>query len=507
MDEAGRAVSSLAVLHPPPLSKSTYLIGSQCHLRLWRHFYARHLAAPVGETQQFTFNIGHEVGELACRRYPDGHLIAQDHRHVPEALAETRRVLDAGTAPVLFEPAFEHEHVLARPDVLERLPGGGWRLVEVKAILDPKDVHVLDVAIQLWVLRGAGLDVREAGVLTLNGGYVYDGAQLDVHALFKLHPVLDEASALLDGIGAQVRQMRAVLARTEAPTIASGPHCTKPYHCEYHAHCVHNQPAHGIEELPDKYRGFLAKLESAGIHEIKDIPDDFPLNFRQKAARKAVLEGRVQVHGRLGKALAGIKPPVRHLDFETFAQAIPRFARTRPHQPIPFLFSVHAERDGEAPTHTDYLHEGEDDPRPMLVERLLDALGQDGSICVYSFYEGQRLQELVAAVPHKADALAALQPRLFDLCRVVRNNCYHPDFRGSFSLKNVLPALVPGLGYDDMAIADGRTASALYQHALANNDPTERQRTFAALRAYCQRDTLAIVELRKALAHLAGRIG
>ena len=149
----------------PGLSKSTYLMGSQCHLRLWRYFHARHLAAPAGAASQLTFNIGHEVGELACRRYPDGHLIAHDHRHVPEALAETRRVLDAGMAPVLFEPAFEHEHVLARPDVLERLPGGGWRLVEVKAVLDPGDVHVLDVAIQLWVLRGAGLDVREAGVL------------------------------------------------------------------------------------------------------------------------------------------------------------------------------------------------------------------------------------------------------------------------------------------------------------------------------------------------------
>ena len=494
-----------ALIHPD-LSKSTYLIGSQCHLRLWRHFHARRLAAPVGETQQLIFDTGHEVGELACRRYPNGHLIAHDHRHAPEALAETRRVLDAGVVPVLFEPAFEHEHVLARPDVLERLPDGGWRLVEVKAVLDPKDVkdvHVLDVAIQLWVLRGAGLDVREAGVLTLNRGYVYDGARLDVDALFKLHPVLDEASVLFDGIGAQVRQMRTVLARAEAPAVASGPHCTKPYHCEYYAHCVHSQPAHGIEELPDKYKGFLAKLESAGISDIKDIPEDFPLNFRQRAARKAVLEGRIQVHGRLGRALAGIKPPVRYLDFETFAPAIPRFAGTSPFQPVPFLFSVHAERDGEAPTHADYLYEEEDDPRPILVEHLLDALGQEGSICVYSFYEDRMLRDLAAAVPHKADALTALQARLVDLFSVVRNNCYHPEFRGSFSLKNVLPALVPGLGYDDMAIADGRTAAALYQRALATNDATERQQTFAALRAYCQRDTLATLELRKALTALA----
>ena len=120
-------------------------------------------------------------------------------------MAETQRVLDAGAVPALFEPAFEHENLLVRPDVLERLPAGGWRLIEVKSTAGPKPVHVLDVAVQLWVLRGTGVDVRDAGVLTLNRDYVYDGAHLDVHALFKLHPVYDRALALLDGIGARAR--------------------------------------------------------------------------------------------------------------------------------------------------------------------------------------------------------------------------------------------------------------------------------------------------------------
>ena len=99
----------------------------------------------------------------------------------------------------------------------------------------------------------------------------------------------------------------------------------------------------------------------------------------------------------------------------------------------------------------------------MLIERLLEALGQAGSICVYSPYERRTLRHLAAAFPQKADALAAVQARLFDLLPVVREHCYHPQFHGSFSLKNVLPALVPGLGYDDMAVADGREAAAFYQ--------------------------------------------
>ena len=93
--------------------------------------------------------------------------------------------------------------------------------------------------------------------------------------------------------------------------------------------------------------------------------------------------------------------------------------------------------------------------------------------------------------------------RLFDLLPVIRNGYYHPDFRGSFSIKNVLPVLVPGSGYGDLAISDGRTAAVRYAQALKSEDVLERQRTFDDLRAYCARDTLAMIKLRAALTALA----
>ena len=124
--------------------------------------------------------------------------------------------------PALFEPAFEHRRVFARPDVLERLPDGGWRIVEVKSTVKLHEHFILDVALQLWVLRGAGLDVRDAAVLTLNRGYVHDGVRLDVDALFKLHPVFAKALALQERIGEETAAMQAMLARSQAPDIAPG---------------------------------------------------------------------------------------------------------------------------------------------------------------------------------------------------------------------------------------------------------------------------------------------
>ena len=165
-------------MNPHRLSKSRYISGMQCHRRLWYDTHARELAAPVDDSLQAVFDTGHEVGEIARERFPGGHLVAHDHLHIPEALEETRRVVQADAAPVLFEAAFEHERMLVRADVLERLPGGGWRLVEVKSTTRLKEVLILDVAAQLWVLRGAGIDVHEAGVLTLNREYVYDGVRL-----------------------------------------------------------------------------------------------------------------------------------------------------------------------------------------------------------------------------------------------------------------------------------------------------------------------------------------
>ena len=483
------------------LSKSRFMAGHQCHLRLWYDVHERQLMPPIDAAQQAIFDTGHEVGDLARECYPGGHLVAHDYRNVPAALAETRRLIKVDTAPALFEPAFQHDNVLARVDVLQRLSDGGWRMVEVKSTTRCKPEHILDAAVQLWVLRGAGLDVRDAGVLTLNREYVYDGIRLDLDALFKFHPVLDEADALLQSVGEDVVEMQAMVDADNAPNIAPSQHCLKPYVCPYYDHCTRDmpQPEHSISELSGIRASRREELEAMDVTEVRDVPDDFPLNRLQSIIRQAVSDGRDIVHGDLARSLAEITPPVRHLDFETFQPAIPRFAGTRPYDQIPFLFSVRVELDESSNKNVDYLYEDDGDPRPSLIERLLEALGEEGSICTYSSFERMQLEVLAAAFPQYANALDDIISRLVDLLSIVKGNYYHPDFHGSFSIKSVLPAIAPDLGYDDLEIADGQLASIWYARALATADSTQRHRIFDNLRDYCARDTLAMVELRRAL--------
>ncbi len=483
--------------------------GTQCLLRLWYETYRPDLRSEPDEILQAVFDTGHEVGQTACRLYPGGHAVSHDHRHISEALEETRSVIDAGSAPALFEAAFEHRGVLVRADVIERLPGGGWRLVEVKSSTRLKDVFVRDTAVQLWVLQGAGLDVRDAGVLTLNRDYVHDGVALDLEALFRFYPVFDEAQEYCDTVEAEVREMQRMLSRPAAPDIAPGGHCFEPYECPYHAHCTRNvvRPDHGIDELPWLDAGRREALVAAGIEEIRDVPEEFPLSVLQSVVRQTIREGRPAVHGNIAGALAGLESPVRYLDFETFAPAIPRFEGTRPFDAVPFLFSVHAECEGKPLAHTDYLHQGRDDPRKEFADRLIEALAREGSVCTYSGYEGRLIRELGEALPDRAGELRSIEARLFDLLPVVRNGYYNPDFRGSFSIKAVLPVMAAGMGYDDLAISHGQAAAVRYAAALASTDSKHRERTFEDLRAYCARDTLALAKLREALTSLVRKPG
>ena len=90
---------------------------------------------------------------------------------------------------------------------------------------------------------------------------------------------------------------------------------------------------------------------------------------------------------------------------------------------------------------------------------------------------------------------------------MIRTHVYHPAFAGSYSLKAVLPALVPAMTYEDMAVANGQDAGLAWESLVTGSlEQTERERIKRALLAYCGQDTLALVrlleKLRSPFAHL-----
>ena len=242
-------------------------------------------------------------------------------------------------------------------------------------------------------------------------------------------------------------------------------------------------------------------MAELGVTDIREIPPDFTgLNQLQERVRDVVQSGNRYHDPAIAKELGRAKFPVHFLDFETFMPALPVFVGTRPYQAIPFQWSDHVLPKRGQVSHHEFLHEGSDDPRRTFAESLLKTAGKGGSIVVYSGYEGRCLRELEAEFPDLAPDFEKLRARLFDLHPVIKRHVYDEAFHGSFSIKKVLPAIVPHLCYDDLEIGEGSLASLAYEEMRKTSTPADRTAELRCnLLAYCRRDTEAMLELFKVL--------
>jgi len=213
-----------------------------------------------------------------------------------------------------------------------------------------------------------------------------------------------------------------------------------------------------------------------------------------------VVNNRIYLDTDIAGELNRLEYPIHFLDFETFNPALPLYIGTSPYKVIPFQWSDHILNEDGSIRHEEFLHDGFDDPRVEFARTLLQTLGDEGSIVVYSSFEAARIKELMQALPHLSDELHELLARIVDLLKLVRAHCYHPEFHGSFSIKSVLPALVPDLGYSDLEINDGGLASIAYAE-IVNPDTKQERRDHPrkCLLDYCERDTEAEVRLYQTL--------
>ena len=484
----------------PLLSKSRFLAGLQCELRLWHTCYNRDLAAEISPVQQYIFDTGHEVGELATRLYPGGVLIEEDHLHHEEAVLHTRAAMGDSGIKAIFEAAFLHDGVRVRVDVLERLQSGAWHLVEVKSSTVTKDIHVPDVSIQYHVLQGQGLEINGVFLMHLNRDYARDGTRLDLQRLFARSVMTRPALSYGGQIPERLAQFKTMLERSDPPEILPSRHCKNPYECEFWDHCTGRMPEHWVMQLSGITEKKLMELAAQGIHDIREVPETYPLTTIQMRIRDCVIRQSEYIAPELARELANVEYPVHFLDFETASPALPRYAGTRPYQRIPFQWSDHILSKEGSLEHLEYLGDRDMDPREEFARSLLEALAGGGSIFMYTGYEMDIVRDLAGLLPQYRQDLLGTMDRFKDLYAIIRNHYYHPAFHGSYSLKTVLPVVVPGMDYGSLAIREGGHASMKYLHMIDPSHPAEeREQIRQELLAYCGFDTLAMVKIREAL--------
>ena len=177
----------------PRLSKSRILAGLQCLKRLYLEYYQRDLADPVDESRQAIFAAGTAVGVLATKRFPGGRLVAEQHYEHSQAVRATEALLQNASVSCLYESAFTFQDIRTRVDILRRATGGKFDLIEVKSTTGVKDVHIPDVAAQLYAVEGSGLPVDQAFLMHIDSSYVYEGGTLNLEELFSLADVTEDS--------------------------------------------------------------------------------------------------------------------------------------------------------------------------------------------------------------------------------------------------------------------------------------------------------------------------
>lgn len=411
--------------------------------------------------------------------------------------------------------------------------------------LDKVGRYVYDLSYQRFVLEEALKTKKEVEyyLVVLNSSYVHDGKVND-----KNEPIYGDDIVSFFNMTSLTKKMipvikndqKTVLNRLEtmygAP-VPLGPHCQRKdaRQCIFHDICYAHIPEknsifsyigghHGFKDSKgEKHERF--DLINEGLVEALDIPDDW-LERKNNQIQKQVMISKEPFYDyqKIKSAVQSLKYPIYHLDFETFPCPLPRFYGEKPYAQSLFQFSIHIEHapgvcDKEKDNYS-FIATEHIDLRKDLIEAMLDVIKPDGgSIMVYNMsFEKTRLKEMAELFPEYRERLIDLMDRLVDLWYFLKGNkklfeslgfesekesvfnFYHDELNGSFSIKKVLP-IFTSLTYKGMPIPNGVQAIVCYaKFPYMDKETFEFQ--YNALKAYCQQDTWAMVEILEALRKL-----
>ena len=88
-----------------------------------------------------------------------------------------------------------------------------------------------------------------------------------------------------------------------------------------------------------------------------------------------------------------------------------------------------------------------------------------------------------------------------DLKPIVKDHYYHPDMKGSWSLKSVTACIAPEMSHANLEeVTDGMAAQRAYlEIIMPGTDNVRRESLRNKLFEYCKLDTLAMVSITRLL--------
>jgi hypothetical protein len=252
------------------------------------------------------------------------------------------------------------------------------------------------------------------------------------------------------------------------------------------------------------------ELYREGIISINDVPLDYPLNKNNKLQLDVHKSGKAIIDKKAIKNfLSDLSYPLYFMDFETFQPAVPLYDNSKPYQQIPFQYSIFLKKNKNSEAeHYEFLAEPGIDPRLKFIENLLKVTKNKGDVLVYNkTFEITRLNEIARDFPEYGEEIEKLISRIKDLMIPFQKKYYYsPEMKGSYSIKAVLPALVPELSYDNLEINEGGLASVAYESLQTETDLMFIAEIKQQLLEYCKLDTLGMVRILEKLETIGEKV-
>ena len=487
------------------LSKSEYMMFLKHPGLLWVKKYRKDLLPVVDDNLQAIFQQGNEFEAYAESLFPNVKRLGFQGYNSYLQLPEKTEAAWRSGANCVAQGRYEFQELTCITDLLEKLPENGYKLVEIKSSTKAKEEHYLDLAFQWVVLEGAGYDILNCELALVNSEFVREGA-VDPKEFVKFVDVTAAVKAKLEDTKTNISEALSVIKQKEMPPI--NPEFAKlnsyAEWMEIRKKLLPSVPDGSIYKLPSINAEQVYNLLKKGITSENEVPEGAKLYPSTKKYLRAKKIGHQEVDvGRLRQFMDRLTYPLYFFDYETSQNLIPKWDGTKPYQQVTFQYSLHVlDEPGGNLRHLEYLHQNQGNPAPELLEKLKMHMGNSGSVLSwYAKFERMRNNELSAMYPEYKELLEGINSRLIDLMDpFAEEMVVDPDFNGSASIKSVLPVFCPKLGYNDLEIKEGQSAARLWKKATFElQDEHEKNRIYANLIKYCERDTYAMVAIYEKL--------
>lgn len=490
-------------MEKPILSKSTFIRGLQCEKSLYLYKHNYNLRDGISTQLQAIFNQGTNVGLLSHQLFPNGaDASPSDHFKIQESVLKTKEFIDRGQS-IIYEATFQFNGVLVALDILAK-DEEGWKAYEVKSSTSISDTYINDTAIQYYAITNSGIKLKDISIVYINNQYVKNG-DIDINELFTVESVLERVKPVVPTIPNQIESFKTLIAQDSVPDIDIGIHCSTPYGCDFMGHCWKHIPEYSIFNISNLFTTKKFELYENGIISFDQIDlNNSKLNPNQLLQVTSELNNTTYIDRvNIIEFLKDFEYPLYYLDFETMTSAVPIFDNSRPYQQLVFQYSLHIQTENGELKHREHLAEANPniDPRINFIKQLINDCGDTGDILVYNIgFERGKLNDLISMFPTFTYEISNIIGRLKDLMIPFQKKWFYtPEMKGSYSIKYVLPALVPELSYQDLEIKEGGTASYIFTQMVNGEFQGNIDKTKVDLLEYCKLDTYAMVKILEKL--------